>query len=259
METTIDELLRDATESIDVGFNQQQEGTYEKFGQDDKGRWTGKVVDNSDPDKLGRVKIVVFGYYDDLAEFALPWAVPDLGYIGGTNGNFVVPEVGTFVRGYFDQGDIQKPIYDSVAFSEMTARNLMKNPLVNKLEDYPHKMVLLETDQGDYMTLNRKDGETIFHHRTGLTITIGGDGSLTINTGASFSEKGKFVVNCMGDTEIETNGNVKLTSVTGNIDIDATAGMINLGRNPAKQFVNNLPICPITGMPHFSGNTNVMC
>lgn len=259
METTIDELFKDATTSIDKGFDQGLAGTYEKFDDDDKGRWTGKVVDNDDPDKLGRVKIVVFGYYDELAEFALPWAVPDLGYIGGTNGNFVVPEVGTFVRGYFDQGDIQKPIYDSIAFSEMTARNLMKNQLVNKLEDYPHKMVLLETDQGDYLTLNRKDGETLFHHRTGLTITIGGDGTLTINTGSSFAEKGKFVVNCDGETQIETQGDVKITSLTGNVNIDAVGGMVNLGRNTSKQLINNLPICPVTGMPHYVGNTNAMC
>lgn len=259
METTIDELFKDATTSIDKGFDQGLAGTYEKFDDDDKGRWTGKVVDNDDPDKLGRVKIVVFGYYDELAEFALPWAVPDLGYIGGTNGNFVVPEVGTFVRGYFDQGDIQKPIYDSIAFSEMTARNLMKNQLVNKLEDYPHKMVLLETDQGDYMTLNRKDGETLFHHRTGLTITIGGDGTLTINTGSSFAEKGKFIVNCDGETQIETQGDVKITSLTGNVNIDAVGGMVNLGRNTSKQLINNLPICPVTGMPHYVGNTNAMC
>ena len=259
METTIDELFKDATTSIDKGFDQGLAGTYEKFDDDDKGRWTGKVVDNDDPDKLGRVKIVVFGYYDELAEFALPWAVPDLGYIGGTNGNFVVPEVGTFVRGYFDQGDIQKPIYDSIAFSEMTARNLMKNQLVNKLEDYPHKMVLLETDQGDYLTLNRKDGETLFHHRTGLTITIGGDGTLTINTGSSFAEKGKFIVNCDGETQIETQGDVKITSLTGNVNIDAVGGMVNLGRNTSKQLINNLPICPVTGMPHYVGNTNAMC
>ena len=259
MDMTVDELFRDATTSLDKGFEQQQAGTYEKFGQNDEGRWTGKVVDNNDPDKLGRVKIIVFGYYDELAEFALPWAVPDLSYIGGSNGNFIIPEVGTFVRGYFDQGDIQKPVYDSIAFSELTARNLTKNILVNKLEDYPHKMVLLETDQGDYMTLNRKDGETTFHHRTGLIITIGADGSLTINTGMSYMDKGKFVVNCMGDTEIETNGNLKITAVQGNVDVDAKLGMVNLGRNASKQFVNNLPICPITGMPHFAGNTNVMC
>ena len=135
----------------------------------------------------------------------------------------------------------------------------MKNQLVNKLEDYPHKMVLLETDQGDYMTLNRKDGETLFHHRTGLTITIGGDGTLTINTGSSFAEKGKFIVNCDGETQIETQGDVKITSLTGNINIDAVGGMVNLGRNPSKQLINNLPICPVTGMPHYVGNTNAMC
>lgn len=259
MDATLDELFRDATTSVDKGFDQETTGTYEQFKQDDTGRWTGKVVDNDDPDKLGRVKIVVFGYYDDLAQFALPWAVPDLNYVGGTNGNFVIPEVGCFVRGYFDQGDIQKPVYDSIAFSELTARNLTKNFLINKFEDYPHKMVLMETDQGDYLTLNRKDGETVFHHRTGLSITIGADGSLTINTGMNFTEKGKFVVNCMGDTKIETNGNLDIEALQGDINVDAKLGNVNLGKNLNKQLVNNLPTCPITGMPHCVGNFNVKC
>lgn len=259
MDMTIDELFRDAATAVDSGFDQQQVGTYEKFKDDDTGRWTGKVIDNDDPDKLGRVKIQVFGYYDDLAEFALPWAVPDLNYIGGSNGNFVVPEVGTFVRGYFDQGDIQKPIYDSIAFSEMTARNLTKNVLINKTEDYPHKMVLMETDQGDYLTLNRKDGETVFHHRTGLDITIGADGSLTINTGMNYTEKGNITVNCYGDTNIESQGNISVKSQFGNIEVDSNTGFVMLGRNKAMQLVNNLPICPITGMPHCTGNTNVLC
>lgn len=259
MGLTVDELFRDATTSIDKGFDQQQVGTYEKFSDDIEGRWTGKVIDNDDPDKLGRVKIIVFGYYDDLAEFALPWAVPDIGYVGGTNGSFIIPEVGSFVRGYFDQGDIQKPVYDSIAFSEMTAQNTTKNMLINKLEDYPHKMVLMETDQGDYMTLNRKDGETVFHHRSGLDITIGADGSLTINAGMNYNQNGNIKINCYGDTNIETNGDVSLKSTTGNVNIDAVQGDINLGRNTIKRLINNLPICPVTGLDHCVGNTNVKC
>ena len=119
-----DQLLQGALSDVTNGFNAELVDNYEKFGTTTDGRWTGKVVDNDDPDKLGRIKILIFGFYDELPKSALPWAVPDVGYIGGTNGSFIIPEIGTFVRGYFDQGDIQKPIYDSIAFSMQTALNM---------------------------------------------------------------------------------------------------------------------------------------
>lgn len=254
-----DQLLQNALSDVTNGFNAELVDNYEKFGTTSDSRWTGKVVDNDDPDKLGRVKILIFGFYDELPKSALPWAVPDISYIGGTNGSFIIPEVGTFVRGYFDQGDIQKPIYDSIAFSMQTALNMTKNPFIMKFEDYPHKMVLMETDQGDYLTLNRADGETRFHHRTGLDITVGADGSLHINIGARYSEQGNIKIECHGNTEIATNGETKITSKMGNVTVDAEAGMVMLGSNQNKQFVNNIPVCPITGMPHFTGNKNVLC
>lgn len=254
-----EQLLHNALTDVTKGFNAEITDSFEKMGSSEDGRWTGKVVDNEDPDKLGRVKILVFGFYDELPKSALPWAVPDISYIGGTNGSFIIPEVGTFVRGYFDQGDIQKPIYDSVAFSMQTALNAVKNPSIMKFEDYPHKMVLMETDQGDYLTLNRADGETRFHHRTGLDITVGADGSLHINIGGKLNQQGNIKIECHGDTEIKTEGETKITSEMGNVTVDAKAGMVMLGNNQSKQFVNNIPVCPITGMPHFTGNKNVLC
>ena len=252
-----DQLLQNALNDVAGGFNAELADSYEKFGTPDDGRWTGKVVDNDDPNKLGRVKILVFGYYDELPKSALPWAVPDINYIGGSNGSFIIPEVGTFVRGYFDQGDIQKPIYDSIAFNMQAALNTTKNPSIMKLEDYPHKMVLMETDQGDYLTLNRADGETRFHHRTGLDITVAADGSLHINIGSNYTENGNIKIECNGDTEINTHGNTSVISKTGNVTVDSKDGTVFLGHNKVKYPVNNLPICPITGMKHCVGNRKV--
>lgn len=252
-------LLNDAMTSIEQGFEKSLVTNDDYNSVDPAGdRWTGKVIDNDDPLKLGRVKILIFGYYDDLAESALPWAVPDMGFFGGTNGNFIIPEIGTILRGYFDQKDIQKPIFDAIAYTQRTAQDMTKNPLMGKLEDYPNKMVLLETDQGEYLTLNKKTGETEFHHRTGLSITIGADGSLTINTGEDFSGPGKLTVNAGGDADIIVGQNAKIRA-KGNVNINAVQGNVNLGRNPAKQLCNNFTNCLFTGIPHNIGNTNVKC
>lgn len=258
-DNTLNELLNDVMNSVSDGFEQTVQNTYTDHDDKSGERWTGKVIDNNDPLKLGRVKVLVFGFYDDLSEEALPWAIPDIGYIGGTNGSFIIPEIGTILRGYFDEHDIQKPIFDSIAFTKKTAGNEYVNSNINKTEDYPHKMVLLETDSGDYLTLNKKTGETVFNHRTGLSITIGADGSLTINTGANGNDTGNVTINTDGNTTVNASGDVTVKAEK-NVNIDSGPnGFVNLGRNPGKQFCNNLPNCLLTGIPHFINNTNVKC
>lgn len=259
METSTDEILNDLMKDIGKGLDQTLQGTYEKFEQSTTTRWTGKVIDNNDPEKLGRVKILIFGYYDDFATGAVPWAVPDISYIGGTNGNFIIPEVGTILRGYFDEGDIQKPIFDSVAFTVATAKSIERGHFTGKAEDYPFKMVLMETDNGEYLTLNRKTGETVFKHRTGLMLVIDQNGSIVVNTGEGMDAKGNIKINVKGNTEINTEGETKVISNTGKVIIDSKNNMVELGRNLAKQFINNFPNCVICGVPHNVGNTNVKC
>lgn len=257
------EILDDIIKSVSDGINQTVHGTYEKFEQDPTTRWTGKVIDNNDPDKLGRVKVLIMGYYDELAEAAIPWAIPDISYIGGSNGNFIIPEKGTILRGYFDEGDIQKPIFDSIAFTVVAAKNLEKDHFAHKEEDYPFKMVLLQTDNGEVLTLNRKNGETIFKHRTGLTLTISPSGGITVNTGESLDEngassKGNIKIETQGNTIINTNGTTRVISKTGKVVIDSEKSLVELGSNLAKQLVNNLPNCLICGVTHCVGNTNVV-
>ena len=204
--------------------------------------WTGKVISNDDPEKLGRCQIRVIGYYENLSDDWLPWAIPDIGYIGGKNGSQIIPEVGTIVRGYFDHGDIQKPIYNGIAFNAANSDSSYTDR--KNSAEYPHKMVLMETDQGDFLTLNRKNGELAFIHRTGASIFIDSDGNIKIQTGTNTQSKLNVEVN--GDCEINVKGECKVMA-NGDINVDAL-GMINLGNNPVKTPVNNTPQCPICGI-----------
>lgn len=215
-------------------------------------RWEGVVIDNEDPDKLGRIRIKILNLYDDIPKEHLPWAIPDIQYLGSKCGNFIVPEINSVVRGYFDQGDIQKPIYDSIAFN----KDNIDNSKANNREDYPHKMILFQTDQGDFLTLNRKTGEFVFFHRTGASLIYDKEGNLSIDTGATDSNQGNLTINVLGNSEIKVTGQSKIES-QGNCEINSTTGQVNIGLNPAKQLVNNLPCCLVTGAPHYVGNTNV--
>lgn len=250
------ELYKHLRENFGQSFDDFLNGSYEI--PEDHNRWTGYVIDNKDPLFRGRVKVLIIGKYDDIPEASLPWAIPDISYLGSKAGNFIVPETGTVLRGYFDHGDIQKPVFDSVAFScDITEK--AKSPVINPAE-YPNKMILMQTDMGEYMTLNRTTGETKFVHRSGTTISISPLGAVTITAGgasqpASVTIESELAVNI----NAQSTGQINIHSETGNIMVDSEAGEVQLGKNLAKQFVNNLPNCIVTGAPHAVGNVNVKC
>lgn len=212
-------------------------------------RWSGVVVNNNDEKMLGRCQVRVIGYYDNLSDNNLPFAVPDISYLGSTKGSMVIPENGSVVRGYFDKGDIQRPIYDSVAFSISNTESDFTNR--RDKTSYPHNMVLMETDNGDFLTLNRKTGELVFTHRTGAMYKIDSDGNMELRTGSS----GEIMIKSDGDLNLESNKDITVNSM-GNIKVDAL-GTIELGDNPMKFPVNNIPNCFICGALH-STQTKVL-
>lgn len=260
-----DVLLNDQT-SVQQILGQTDE---QKF--DD--HWTGKVIDNEDPLHMGRVKIRILGYYNEISDAAIPWALPEATYLGSTKGTLIVPEVNTVVRGYFDQGDDQKPIYTAIAPSidNYATSQMLEN--IEEALDYPNVMVLLHTDEGERVTLNRSNGEMSVSHRSGTKIVIAPNGAITIETSIPVTKPGASVSTDPPGATINLAGNYKLTSKFGNIDIESTKGTINInskfgdiniGKNaqdiddgsgnkipsPTKRKVNNFSNCLYTGAPH---------
>jgi len=78
------------------------------------GHYLGRVVDNKDPKKEGRVKVKVFGVFDDLKSESIPWAYPANNVTGGSfgGGGFLsLPKIGSIVRTQFEDGSIYKPYW----------------------------------------------------------------------------------------------------------------------------------------------------
>ena len=74
----------------------------------------GEVINNSDPDNIGKIKVRVIGMFDDLEEGDIPWAYPATGFTAGSasgSGFYSVPKVGSTVAISFDQGNIYHPEY----------------------------------------------------------------------------------------------------------------------------------------------------
>lgn len=233
--------------------------------------WMGKVVMVNDPLKMGRVKVKIFGFYDDVPEGSMPWALPQTDYLGASSPNLVVPPVDAIVRGFFENGDVYKPVYTSIVPSESPIEaasqsffglrapgDTILDDAVNT--DYPNTMVLMKTDDGEGVTLNRKNGTMKITHRSGLKLQIDPNGSILIEQSMSkkitTSEPAKMDITLEGDFNLTANGEIKLNA-RKNVYIDAVLGDVNLGRNGLKQLVCAHPACFVTGAPTNGGNTNV--
>ena len=215
-----DNSIQSNLKSFASNPNKQQEQTIARL------KWfTGKIIDNNDPDKLGKCKVKVYGIFDDIPNEDIPWASPDFTYSGSTQGNFVVPPVNTIVRCYFNNNDIYLPHYTTKAISETLPDDYD--------EDYPNNMILFSTDNGDSLSVNRKTNLFTFRHASGTIITINASGQLNISA---------------NEINLESTGDISLTSSAGSINLEAETGHINLGKG-ASISVPNLPLDPVSNAP----------
>jgi hypothetical protein len=70
--------------------------------------WLGKVVENKDPLKLGRCRIMVYGKFDKIPVESIPWASSANSNMLGAHSS---PKIGDIVSVRFDNGDIYHPEY----------------------------------------------------------------------------------------------------------------------------------------------------
>ena len=128
-----------------------------------KETFLGVVVDNNDPNKLGRCKVKVFQVFDRLEVDDIPWATPwkDL------NGNeFTLPEVGKIVSVVFDQGNKYTPEY---IFAQNFNINLERKLKTLSGEDYTTMRAVL-MDHSTQIYRNKTEGLKIDHEYTNINL-----------------------------------------------------------------------------------------
>jgi len=239
--------------------------------------YIGRVVDNNDPDKIGRCKIRVFGIFDEVSDEDLPWAIGEQGFVGSVVGSFIVPPVGCTVSVNFENGDLYFPKYSrKVIDSSRLPKNATKN--------YPDTMVFFETDNGTAFEIDRSNDEVTFVHKSGLKVkfVIDGDsgkitgkmedldlkinGKTTIEAEAvNVTNNGKTDISLKDDFNMKVTGlsrveaetvmithhgitNINATSVNvkhSGLWIDNGSAVIPSGKGPYCA----LPTCPYSGMP----------
>lgn len=157
------------------------------------------VLDNEDPLKFGRVKLNVFGVYDNIASNSIPWAVPafSIGFGSGLGyGNFSVPNIGSNVFVFFEAGDIYQPIYFA------SAPDGVHGLPTDRITNYPNRNVI-KTPSGVSIYIDDHDKVIKLIHPTGKFIQMDGGGNITISA-SSVSITSSGSINISG-SEVNIN------------------------------------------------------
>lgn len=206
--------------------------------------YVGKVVDNNDPNQLGRCRIRVFGIYsDNIPDDELPWALPAFSFIGSEIGSFIVPPNDCIVSVYFNNGELNNPVYTTKIVKSG------KQPTdKNKNNKYPDNLIFFELDGGDSFQIDRTNGETIYEQRAGIKITMFSTGAFTIEhrTGLIFE------IDVLGNVTLKSGSDNPISTVT---ILQGAVGQINIGNN-AIIPCPDAPTCFLTGGP-LAINTNI--
>ncbi|MCA9933412.1 MAG: hypothetical protein KC415_05780 [Anaerolineales bacterium] len=138
-------------------------------GQTFYGKYRGTVVDNGDPNGIGRIKARVPDIFGDEDS---GWALPSLPYAGDRVGLFLIPPEDAWVWIEFEGGNPDKPIWSGCFWTEGTTPDT--SGAVEKK--------ILKTDAGT-LTIDDSEGSITIETADGMTIILNSEG-IEINAGS---------------------------------------------------------------------------
>jgi hypothetical protein len=125
------------------------------------GFYWGKVTNNSDPEKLGRVKVDVPGVFNVESSWAFPCGMPGAGT--STMGSYIIPRVDASVLVGFIQGDLEEPFYFSGP-SPVTAAGASgapRRPVLESAKEAPNVRVLAQTENFEVYIRDTTDAKEL--------------------------------------------------------------------------------------------------
>jgi uncharacterized protein involved in type VI secretion and phage assembly len=183
------------------------------------GKHRGIVTNNKDPQKRGRLKLLIPSV---LADQESDWALPCLPYGGAAQqGMFMMPEVDAQVWVEFEEGDIHRPIWVGTFWQQQG------DVPEDAAKDEPTTR-LFQTTSGHILQFDDEEGEEQFRlfHPADAEILIDKNGtiSLTDTSGATVTLDADA-----GEVSIEdANGNSMLMSSSGTTVEDANGNKIEM-------------------------------
>lgn len=174
------------------------------YEDDLRGTYLGKVLENDDPEFLGRCKILVYGKFGNNEEAIptedIPWATPyrplSFGSDSGS-GAFSTPKKDSIVKVVFDGGSIHHPKYLALEELNKDVQRILQDSYENshflvydsdeKLRIYYTKKSGLLIDFDTSLINVKPDGSILIDHKgSQSTIELRG-GAITINSNLTTS------------------------------------------------------------------------
>ncbi|HEY1403488.1 MAG TPA: phage baseplate assembly protein V [Pyrinomonadaceae bacterium] len=231
----LDELLEPRTSSTDQRF----------FGVAEA-----LVVDNIDPEKLGRVR-VIFPWFDPGMESE--WCRVSNLYAGNNYGSAFIPEVGDEVLVAFIHGDMRLPIILGGLYNGKdappTARDGTKDQKMIRTKG-KHEFLLDDTPGDERIRLKTKNGHTADMSDVDKKVSVKTNGGHEVVLDDSAKKvtikttSGQQVVleDAGGKVTIQTSGGQSITMDAGGIKLTATnitlsGTKISLGEGAAMSLI----------------------
>ena len=185
------------------GLNHQPVDGYEGFLE-------GKVVDNNDPERLQRVRVVIPKLFsEDVDVNLLPWigarANSPFG-IGDNYGTVCVPIVGSRVAVYFQSGQAEYGLLDH---DVVNTKFVLPDELAT---NYPNR-VGMKSPTGDVFYYEVTTGQWFFRHNKGTSIRVDADGNVWKSVVGDYTEyvKGNYTRVVEGTLSEVVKGNVTMS------------------------------------------------
>ncbi|MBP2326537.1 uncharacterized protein involved in type VI secretion and phage assembly [Kibdelosporangium banguiense] len=151
------------------------------------GKYRGLVVDNADPEQLGRLRVRVPSVTGP--DVVTGWATACVPYGGAADQGFLmIPEIDAGVWVEYEEGDLEFPIWTGTFWSKPGGSTEL--PTVDGSAQDPPTRKILKTARGHTIQFEDKDSEelvTIVEAATGNVITLDKNG-ITIKDGAGGNE-----------------------------------------------------------------------
>ena len=191
----------------------------EDIRQEYFGKYRGFVTDNEDPDRLGRLKLIVPSLFETSE---LEWALPCMPFGGLPEyGFFMIPEVDAQVWVEFEQGNLAYPIWTGTFWQP-------KSEVPEEISSDGPTARLIKTPSGHILHMEDKEDEEIIHlkHMIGSELLIDEKGSLALTdqNGATLTidaDAGEIIV-------ADSNGNTMTMSSSGTTVEDSNGNKIEM-------------------------------
>lgn len=164
----------------------------------------GYVVDNNDPEKRQRVRVVIPGTLEAQSVEDLPWLAPINHVPGGCGDNYgsvSVPRLGSRVRVIVQDEDYANAVYDGDFAS---ANFIMPGELA---ENYPNRLGWI-TPFNDLIYLDVVSGEFLVRRASGSGFVMDKDGNVSVIATGNWTQvvKGDYTLQVDGKNTLIVKG-----------------------------------------------------